>query len=97
MLSKHPFRSVCYPVNVYCDCDISCIVIVTYHVLIGVQLVSYVVRIQCRLISIRSPSIVKASNSCLHCCFFFRPRPMGLREDELYERTQNRYILEHHP
>ena len=45
MRSKHPFRAMCYPVNVYCDRDISCIVIVRYHVLISVQLVSYPVRI----------------------------------------------------
>ena len=35
--SKHPFRAMCCPVNVYCDRDISCIVIVTYHVLISVR------------------------------------------------------------
>ena len=45
--SKHPFRAMCCPVNVYCDRDISCIVIVTYHVLISVLFVSYVVSIQC--------------------------------------------------
>ena len=45
--SKHPFRAMCCPVNMYCDCDISCIVIVTYHVMISVQLVSYVVSIPC--------------------------------------------------
>ena len=44
--SKHPFWAMCYPVNVYCDRDISHIVIVMYHVLISVQLVSYVVIIQ---------------------------------------------------
>ena len=44
MRSEHPFRVMCCPVNVYCDRDISCIVIVTYHVLISVLLVSYVVR-----------------------------------------------------
>ena len=47
MRSEHPFRVMCCPVNVYCDRDISCIVIVTYHVLISVLLVSYVVSIQC--------------------------------------------------
>ena len=47
MHSGHPFRVMCCPVNVYCDRDISCIVIVTYHVLISVLLVSYVVSIQC--------------------------------------------------
>ena len=47
MRSEHPFRVLCCPVNVYCDRDISCIVIVTYHVLISVLLVSYVVSIQC--------------------------------------------------
>ena len=49
--SKHPFRAMCCPVNMYCDRDISCIVTVTYHVLISVQLVSYVVSIPCNLIS----------------------------------------------
>ena len=44
MRSKHPFRAMCCPVNVYCDLDISCILIVMYHVLISVQLMSYVVR-----------------------------------------------------
>ena len=77
MRSKHPFRAMCCPVNVYCDRDISCMVIVTYHVLISVLLVSYVVSIQYRLISLRLTSIVKASNSSLHCCFCFRPRPMA--------------------
>ena len=43
--SKHPFRAMCCPVNVYCDLDISCIVIVMYHVLICVLLVSYVVSV----------------------------------------------------
>ena len=37
MRGKHPFRAMYYPVNVYCDRDISCIVIVTYHVLISVE------------------------------------------------------------
>ena len=52
MCSKHPFRAMCCPVNMYCDRDISCIVIVTYHVLVSVQLVSYVVSIPCNLISL---------------------------------------------
>ena len=52
MCSKHPFRAMCCPVNMYCDRDISCIVIVTYHVLISVQLVSYVVSIPCNVISL---------------------------------------------
>ena len=52
MCSKHPFRAMCCPVNMYCDRDISCIVIVTYHdVLISGQFVaSYVVSIPCNLI-----------------------------------------------
>ena len=33
MCSKHPFRAMCCPVNMYCERDISCIVIVTYYVL----------------------------------------------------------------
>ena len=45
MRSIHPFRAMCCPVNVYCDLDISCIVVVTYHVLISVQLMSYVVSV----------------------------------------------------
>ena len=77
MRSKHPFRAMCYSVNMYCDRDISCIVIVTYHVLISVLLVSYVVSIQCRLISLWFTSIDKTSNSCLHWCYYFRPRPMA--------------------
>ena len=77
MRSKHPFRAMCSPVNVYCDRDISCMVIVTYHVLISVLLVPYVVSNQCRLISVRFTSIVKGSNSSLYCCFYFRPRPMA--------------------
>ena len=77
MRSKHPFRAMCYPVKVYCDRDISCIVIVMYYVLISVLLVSYVVSIQCRLISVRFTSIDKTSNSCLYCRFYFRPRPMA--------------------
>ena len=72
MRSKHPFRAMCCPVNVYCDRDISCIVIVTYHVLISVLLVSYVVSIQYRLISLRFTSIVKASNTR----FFFYKEPV---------------------
>ena len=84
---KHPFRAMCYPVNVYCDRDISCMVIVTYHVLISVLLVSYVVSIQCRLISVRFTSIDKTSNSCLHCCFCFRPRLLGLIEVQLLRRN----------
>ena len=75
MRSKHPFRAMCYPVNVYCDRDISCMVIVTYHVLISVLLVSYVVSIQCRLISLRFTLIDKTSNSCSYCCLYFMPRP----------------------
>ena len=64
--SKHPFRAMCCPVNMYCDRDISCIVIVTYHVLISVQLVSYVVSIPCNLISLWFCIIQKASESrCL--------------------------------
>ena len=43
--SKRPFRAICSLVNVYCDRDISCIVILTYHVLIGVQLMSYVMSV----------------------------------------------------
>ena len=77
MCSKHPFRAMCCPVKVYCDRDISCLVIVMYYVLISVLLVSYVVSIQCRLISVRFTSIDKTSNSCLYCCFCFRPRPMA--------------------
>ena len=77
MRSEHPFRVMCCPVNVYCDRDISCIVIVTYHVLISVLLVSYVVSIQYRLISLRFTSIIKAPHSSLYCCFCFRPRPMA--------------------
>ena len=60
--SKHPFRAMCCPVNVYCDCDIP-------RIVISVQLVSYVVRIQCRLISLRFASRDKESNSCLYCRF----------------------------
>ena len=41
LCSKHPFRAMCCPVNMYCDRDISCTVIVTYYVLISVLLVSY--------------------------------------------------------
>ena len=52
MCSKHPFRAMCCPVNMYCDRDISYIVTVTYHVLISVQLVSYVVSIPSNLISL---------------------------------------------
>ena len=48
MRGKHPFRAMCCPVNVYCDRDISCIVIVTYYVLINILFESYVVSIQCR-------------------------------------------------
>ena len=50
--SEHLFRAMCCPVNMFCDCDISCIVVVTYHVLISVQLVSYVVSIQFKLASL---------------------------------------------
>ena len=38
MHSKHPFWVMCCPVNVYCDIDILCTVIVMYHVLSNVQL-----------------------------------------------------------
>ena len=82
---------MCCPVNVYCDRDISCIVIVTYHVLISVLLVSYVVSIQCRVISLRFTSIVKVSNSSLYCCFCLGlgpwPRLEDLIEDQLLRRT----------
>ena len=50
--SKHPFWAMCCPVSMHCDRYISCIVVVTYHVSISVQLVSYVVSIQCKLISL---------------------------------------------
>ena len=80
MRNKHPFRAMRHPVNVYCDRDISCIVIV----LISVQLVSYVASIQCRLVSLRFTSIDKASNSCLYCCFYFWPRLEGLIEDQIF-------------
>ena len=73
--SKHPFWEMCYPVNMYCDRDKPCIVIVTYHILITVQLVSYVVSIQCRLISLWFTLRDKASNSCLYCCLYFRLGP----------------------
>ena len=91
MHSKHPFWAMCYPVNVYYDRDISCIAIVMYHVLISLLLVSYVVNIQCRLISLRFTSIVKASNSCLNCCFYFRSRLEGLIEDQLLRKNPNSY------
>ena len=51
MHSKHAFRTMCCPVNMYCDLDISCIVIVTYHVLISIQLMSYVVSVYFIVIS----------------------------------------------
>ena len=89
--SKHPFRAMCYPVNLYCDRDILCIVIVMYHLLISVQLVSYVVRIQCRLVSLRFTSIDKASNSRLYRCFYYRPRLEGLIKDQLLRKNPNRY------
>ena len=63
MCSKHPFRAMCCPVNMYCDRDIACIVIVTYYVLISVLLVSYVVSIPCNLISLWVCIKQKASNS----------------------------------
>ena len=66
MCSKHPFRAMCCPVNMYCDRDISCIMIVTYHVLISVQLVSYVVSNPCNLISLWVCIIQKAS-VIVHC------------------------------
>ena len=46
---------MCCPVNMYCDHDISGIVIVTYHVLISAQFVSYVVSIPWNLISGNDP------------------------------------------
>ena len=52
MRSKHPFPAMYCLVNMHCDRNISCIVIVTYHVLINVQLVSHVVSIQCRLLGL---------------------------------------------
>ena len=45
MCSKYPFWAMCCPVNMYRDRDISCIVILTYYVLIGVQLMSYVMSV----------------------------------------------------
>ena len=50
--SKQPFRAMRSPIKMYCDRDISCIVIVTYHVLISLQMVSYVVSIPCNFISL---------------------------------------------
>ena len=85
---------MCCPVNVYCDRDISCMVIVRYYVLISVLLVSYVVSIQCRLINVRFTSIVKGSNSSLYCCFYFRPRVEGLIDDQLPRKNPNRYTSE---
>ena len=63
MCSKHPFRAMCCPVNMYCDRDIACIVIVTYYVLISVLLVSYVVSIPCNLISLWFCIIQETANS----------------------------------
>ena len=76
--SLNPFRAMCYPVNMYCDRDISCIVIVTYHVLISIQLVSYVVSIQCKLVSLHLGSRDKETISCLYCYFYFGPMAYGL-------------------
>ena len=49
MCSKHPFQAMFCPVNMSCDRDVSCVVSLLYHVLISVQLVSYVATIQCTL------------------------------------------------
>ena len=70
-----PFWAMCCPVNVYCDRDISCIVTVTYHVLISAQLVSYVVSILCNLISLwvwHYHRIVnrQKGHSCRYLCCF---------------------------
>ena len=77
MCSKHPFRAMCCPVNMYCDRDISCTVIVTYYVLISVLLVSYVVSIPCNLIrSVFGFALYKKQQTVVvHCEIFSRPRP----------------------
>ena len=51
MCSKYHFRAMSCLVNVYCDRDISCIVILTYNLLISVQLMSYVMSVSFILIS----------------------------------------------
>ena len=63
---------MCCPVNMYCDRDISIIVIVTYHVLINAQLVSYAVSIQCNLSRVHTTKLAQA-----------RPRP-GLGSAQVY-------------
>ena len=95
MRSKHPFRAMCYPVNVYCDRDISCMVIVTYHVLISVLLVSYVVSIQCRSISVRFRSIDKTAVCIVVSALGLGPWPRleGLIVDQLPRKNPNRYNL----
>ena len=90
MNRKHPFRAMCCPVNVYRDRDISYVLIVKYHVLISIQLVSYVVGVQCRLISLRFALRGKASNNCLYCSFYFRPRLKDLI-DHQHNEEPNRY------
>ena len=67
MCSKHPFRAMCCPVSMYCDRDISCIVIVTYYVLISVLLVSYVVSIQCRELVFGFALYRKHQTVVVHC------------------------------
>ena len=67
MCSKHTFQSMCCHVNMYCDRGRSRIVIVTYHVLISVQVVSYVVSIHCKLISLWLTSRKSTSKNNI-CC-----------------------------
>ena len=67
MCSKHTFQSMCCHVNMYCDRDTMYIVIVTYHVLISVQVVSYVVSIHCKLISLWFTSRKSTSKNNI-CC-----------------------------
>jgi len=56
--STHPFWEMRRPVNMYCDLDI---VILTYHILTSVQLMSYALRV---LIHINQSSVgIKSKTS----------------------------------
>ena len=75
MCSKHPFWAMCCPVNMYCDRDLACIVIVTYYILISVLLVSYVVSIQCRCSVFGFALHKKHQIVVVYRQIFSRPRP----------------------
>ena len=61
----------------YCDRDISCIVIVAYHVLISIQLVSLVVKYSMQLDQSLIGKRTVSNKSGLYWKSFIRPGPVA--------------------